>query len=600
LGAQSISAVEQTLAACPISAAAPLSELSAAEVPLLEQRGQDGVSADLKRRLKRLLPLLWLLAVVGITVRLYWNLANTMDLVLADEAYYLGAGSRFLYKGQLPSFQFSPPYAGWYAIHLAVFSDPVLAYHAQVYVVVVLTAALMYVYLRLIDIAVPLAALGAVLWIAQPAYITLDWSIGWPRPYHFAFLLFLIGAIALRKLKFEGGLPLLLVGASFLLLVMAVRNEYALSLAVFICLVAFLSRSRWHQPGFWRPTSGVWSAGFFALVVSLTTWMGLRGRVPGQAERSWDAFTQHFITRLVGSSPDIKLSDWYGDGMLVVAQTFPGAHSLIGAALANPQAFGRFEAQNFLTAPRILYAYLALGPYELLKALPLCLTFVWISLTTFTNASLRRCALVRAASALGPYVLAGAAAAVPATLITPKITYFLPLLFVLFAGGLKWLSNILESEPEFHKSAVALSAALLMLALVVIRSPFDNSIGAGKPVYSEMIEIRSILERSGVGGARILQIGGTGFSAFLPHGLSETVDPYDRHDTERFWDFVRREDVEAVLVDNRLRSSRHFRDDSDFAALLLSPDRFGWIAAPVGTRGDVFYLYERRNNSLRQ
>jgi hypothetical protein len=452
----------------------------------------------------------------------------------------------------------------------------------------------------LIDIPALLAALGAVLWIAQPAYITLDWGIGWPRPYHFAFLLFLVGAMTLRKLKFEGGLPLLLVGASFLLLVIAVRNEYALSLAVFVCLVAFLSRSRWHLPGFWRRSTCMWSACLFAVVVSLTTWMWLRGRVPGQYERSWDAFTEHFIIHLVGSSQNIKLLDWYGDGMLIVAQTFPGAHSLIGAALANPKAFGRFEAHNFLLAPRIIFAYLTLGPYELLKALLLCLTFVWISLTTFTNASLRRRALVRAASALGPYVLAGAVAAVPATLITPKITYFLPLLFVLFAGGLKWLSNVLESEPEFHKSAVALSAVMLMLAFVVIRSPFDNSIGAEKPVYSEMIEIRSILERQSVGGVRILQIGGTGFSAFLPHGLSESVDPYGRRDTERFWDFVQRAHIEAILVDDRLRSSRPFRDDSDFALLLHSPDQFGWIAAPVGTRGDVFYLHERRNNSLRQ
>lgn len=112
-----------------------------------------------------------------------------------------------------------------------------------------------------------------------------------------------------------------------------------------------------------------------------------------------------------------------------------------------------------------------------------------------------------------------------------------------------------------------------------------------------MIGIRSILESRRVGGVRILQIGGTSYSAYLPYGLSEAVAPYDRGDTEHFWDFVRRERIEAILVDDRLRSNRRFRDDSDFALLLGSPGQFGWIAAPAGTRGDVFYLRDRRQNS---
>jgi hypothetical protein len=107
------------------------------------------------------------------------------------------------------------------------------------------------------------------------------------------------------------------------------------------------------------------------------------------------------------------------------------------------------------------------------------------------------------------------------------------------------------------------------------------------------------MERQRIGGARILQIGGTGYSAFLPHGLFETVDAVDRRDTERFWDFVQRAHIDAILVDDRLRTNRKYKDDSDFALFLASPDQFGWIAAPVGTQGDVFYLCERRQNTLR-
>jgi hypothetical protein len=85
-------------------------------------------------------------------------------------------------------------------------------------------------------------------------------------------------------------------------------------------------------------------------------------------------------------------------------------------------------------------------------------------------------------------------------------------------------------------------------------------------------------------------MGGTGYSPFLPGGQSETAMPYARRDTEGFWDFVQREHIDAVLADDALRSSRLFRDDSDFNSFLASPDKFGWLATPVGMRGDVFYL----------
>jgi hypothetical protein len=271
---------------------------------------------------------------------------------------------------------------------------------------------------------------------------------------------------------------------------------------------------------------------------------------------------------------------------------------VLGAALANPRAFLGFELHNLIRAPLIIGWYLTRPPYLPLKLSVICLILIWLCFITLTSVSVRRRALFTSAFALGPYVLSGVAAAIPPTLITPKIVRFLPLLFVLFVGAVKWLSIVLESDPGLHKSVVAFSAVMLSLTFVVIRSPLDNGNGVGKPIHLETTEIRSVLERQGLGGARILQIGGIGYSAYLPYGLSETVEAYDRRDNERFWDFVQRAHIEAILVDDRLRSNRRFRDDSDFALLLGSPEQFGWIAAPVGTRGDVFYLRDRRQNSV--
>ena len=563
------------------------------------------MSTDLARRLARIFRLLPVLGVVGITLRLYWNLAKATDLTLADEATYLSAGSRFLYHGVLPPFQYLPLYAAWYAAHLAVFGDPIVAYYAQLYAVVVLTAILLYVYLRQIAVSTALAFPATILWIAQPAYIKFDWTIGWPRPYHFAFLLFLAGAIAIRRLKLDSPVPLVLTGASFLLLAMAVRDEYFVALLFFVGLVAVSSRSQSRPLLPTERRAHLWPVCLLAAAATLTTAIYLKGRAPAETRflangRLWFNFGQNFSAYQLSSlNAGGKLNPW-DDWDFIVGQTFPRAHSVLGAALANPRAFLGFELHNLITAPLIIGWYLTRRPYLPLKLSILCLILLWLCFITLTSVSFRRRALSASASALGPYVLSGAAVAIPCTLITPKIVYFLPLLFLLFVGAVKWLSVVLESGAGLPKSVVAFSAVMLSLAFVVIRSPFDNGNGAGKPVYAETIEIRSILERQRLGGARILQIGGTGYSAYLPYGLSETVEAYDRRDTERFWDFVQRAHIEAILVDDRLRSNRRFRDDSDFALLLGSPEQFGWIAAPVGTRGDVFYLRDRGLNSLGQ
>jgi hypothetical protein len=560
------------------------------------------MSPNREGRLARIFRLLPLLGVVAITLRLYWNLAKATDLAPQDEAFYLSSGSRFLHHGVLPPIPYSPLYAVWYAAHLAVFGDPVVAYYAELYSVVVLTAILMYLYLRQMAVPTSLAFLATTLWIAQPAYITFGWDVGLPRPYHFAFLLFLAGAVAIRRLKLDCPVPLLLVGVSFLLLATAARPEYFVALLFFVGWVAVSSRSR-----LWLPTEHrtyLWPVGLFAAAMTLTTEIYLKGRAAAKSpylliDRFWFAFAQHFSFYQLGGMKGVgKVNIWY-DWESIVGRTFPRAHSVLGAALANPRAFLGFELHNLDALPRIIYPYLTVSPYASLKVSVLFLALMWLCFITLTSVAVRRRALSTSASALGPYVLSGAAVAIPGTLITPKIIYLLPLLFVLFVGAVKWLSLVLETEPAVYRSAAAVSAVLLSLAFGVIRGPFDNGNGAGKPMYLETIQIRSILESQRVGGIRILQCGWGGYPAYLPYGLSEAVDDFERGDNEPFWDFVRRAHIEAILVDDLMRSRRPFREDSGFALFLASPDQFGWIAAPVGTRGDVLYLRDRRKSSLR-
>src|SRR5208337_3828113 len=450
-----------------------------------------------------------------------------------------------------------------------------------------------------IAVPTPLAFLATILWIAQPAY-TDESTVGYPRPYHFALLVFLAGAIAIRRLKIDRPVPLVLAGAGFLLLAAAARNEYFLALMFFVGLVAVSSRFR-SQP--LLPTEHgtyPWPVCLLAGAGTLTTGIYLKGQVL-RISRFWLAFAQHYSAyQFYKTTPGGKqnpMLDWE----LIAGRTFPGAHSMLGAALANPSAFLRFELHNITTAPRITCAYLIAPPYAHMKVLVLCLALVWLSFITLTSVSVRRHALFTSASALGAYVLSGAATAIPSTLVTPKIGYFLPLLFVVFVGAVKWLSVVFENEPAVYRSVGAVSAILLSLTFAAIRSPFDKSEGAEKPLLLEVSEVSAILEQQRVQGARILQVDGASYSAFVPYGLPEEVNAYeDRRDAEGFWDFVQRAHIDAILVDEQLRLSGRYRDDQDFSLLLASPDQFGWIGVPVGTRGDVFYLRDRRQNSLRR
>lgn len=385
---------------------------------------------------------------------------------------------------------------------------------------------------------------------------------------------------------------------------MAARYEYFVALLSFLALVTVSSRSRSQQVLPTKRGTYLWPVCLLVATAALIAGIYLKGEAPNESRlwtmgRSWSAFGQHFSEyQLIRTNAGGNLDPW-ADWELIVGRTFPHAHSLLGAAVTNPRAFLGFELHNLITAPRVICLYPTTPPYAGLKGSVICLTLMWMSFITLTSVSVRRRALFTSASALGPYVLSGATAAIPGILITPKINYFLPLLFVLFVGAVKWCSVVLENEPAVYRSVAAVSAVLLSLTVAAIRSPCDVSKGAEKPLLLEISEIRAILERQGVGGVRILQMGVAGYAAYLSNGLSEDVDVYDRRDPERFWDFLQRAHIDAIVVDDRLRSSRRYRDDPDFALFLASPDQFGWIAAPVGTRGDVFYLRGRRQNSLR-
>ncbi len=554
----------------------------------------------LARAIFALLPII---GVVGVTLRLYWNLARATDLAFAGETLYLSAGTNLLYQSILPPLPYSPLYAGWYAVLLAVFRNPILAYYVQLYLLAFLTAILVYVYLRQILVPRSLAFLATTLWIAQPACISVPWGTGQPHPYQFALLVFLGGAVLLHALKLENRISMAIAGVSCLLLAAAARPEYGLALLFFVVLEVASFASRPRQLERIRHAAYVRPAYLLIGAAVLMSALYLKGRAWVDAtlagtKPSFAAFGQHFSSYQVGASHQGgKLADW----SMMVGRAYARAHSVLGAAVANPKVFLRFELHNLITAPRIVCAYLTTPPYVLLKASVLGLMVIWLLFISSSTVSARRRALRATASAMGFYVIAGAATAIPGTLITPTIHYFLPLFFVLLVGAVKWVSLILESEPAKFRSAAATAAVLLALSFAAVLSPFDHGKAGRKPLMAETAQIGAILKGQNLEGARILQSGwGGAYAAYLPYGLCEAVDPGDRHDGEGFWAFVGRARVNAILNDESLRSYRPFRSDPEFDSFLRSPNEFGWTALPVGTHGDVFYLPDRAQCALRR
>lgn len=286
-------------------------------------------SALLPRSLRQILTDGALIAFVLLSaVKLMAGIEQLMDVLLADEEYYLYNGIHVLELG-FPAAEWGPFYSVWYWV-LSQFEfshDNLILHDLNQKLLFSLTATLLFVALR------SLGCNRVVGMIFTGIYLISGVSVIWPRPAHFALILLLLLIAALRF--FKTNLDFYLALGLTLLVMSFVRPEYFLAFMIasaFIVLV-FLRAIRFSSDPI-RTTLYVKLCAYIT-VCSLT--IGFLGIPTASGNRGWWAFASHYALRWSWANPG-KLDPW-ADYPQIMKLVFGDADTVLEALRANPSAF---------------------------------------------------------------------------------------------------------------------------------------------------------------------------------------------------------------------------------------------------------------------
>jgi hypothetical protein len=300
-------------------------------------------------------------------------------------------------------------------------------------------------------------------------------------------------------------------------------------------------------------------------------------------DRSWFAFGQKFAAWYL---PQTNLAlNPYDDWAVVLALAFPGATSIFGAIVANPREFTAFEVHNLQALGSILGHALDGQPYHF-EQVATGLLVVGAAMASVRGGARPGTALAAISRRRSPlvYLVSISLAALPSIAIAPAVVYSLPLFLLPFTVIIVVIDDLLRRGlgPRAMRG-VWVGAVLVLVAWAVAPSPLDTGRGI-RPQLDEVRMLGEVLvsERGPSPGVTMLDVGGTGYCAYLPYGTCAEVDASWRREGEPLEAFLRRRNVDAILVTPRLTGNRLFRDDAAFASLRARPEQSGWASYPLG------------------
>lgn len=282
---------------------------------------------------RRVVPSILVLLLVGLGLARYFaNMPHSFDILLDDEAVYLGVGTDFGhtilwpagFPGVMASYENGGLYSLIYGALSALWPDPVYLYFFGGTTIVLAAVVLGFLALW----ALSDSLLCAVL-LACPVVLSGELMI-WPR-VSFAAIAVLALALAAMRWAPPGGKVPILLGAAYL--ACFIRPEFVLSFYALVMLqLGMLGRLLLRRPpGRWRVEAGAGALSIgFVTVLSLCWSLP----VPESGERAFAAFGQHFALRYV-EAHGLALNPWL-DWRQVMAAQFPGAGSTVQALLQRP------------------------------------------------------------------------------------------------------------------------------------------------------------------------------------------------------------------------------------------------------------------------
>ncbi|RKH74661.1 hypothetical protein [Corallococcus aberystwythensis] len=525
-----------------------------------------------------------LLALVLACVKLSQGVEAVLDLALWDEADYLHRALTLPESG-LPDPEWGPLYSLWYFALSRVWPDPVVLYYANTRWLVLLTSVACYALLRQAGARPGFAlAASAVYLLSLAPHIQ-------PRPTLLALLIILVASCAAcRAATPEGAWARLGFG---LLIASFARPECFLSfLGVSALLGLQLVRRIQREPARRRHAAAT-AAAYVGTTLVL---MGLLGNpFSDTSNRRFYAFCQHFADGHDRRTGQVEVNPWAR--CEEVLQPVFGSASTLGAAVrANPGAFLAHVRWNVDRLPGEFHKVFTYG-YGDVPLQPRngawTRTQVAHVLLLLVTLALPLVALVRrgrkAARALAAPRVAWRAVAAAGVMLPGLLSsvlyqprhHYLVIPGVMGLALLAVLMHALE-VPGTPPDEVAPLAGALLAALVVLAVPrlaFAQD-GRGAPPKVLLQQVQAL---RGLGLDKHVAQGGSlgvldtqgGLPVYLGVPFRR-VPPWTRRQGESFPQYLRRERIELVFMDARLREEPRFQNDPSLESFLAAPGAFGY------------------------
>lgn len=514
---------------------------------------------------------------------------GVLDLGLWDEADYLHRAQLLPVRG-LPDPEWGPLYSVWYFALSRVWPDPVDLYYGNARLLLLLTTVAGYVFLRRVGARPWLALAGAAAYLLSMAPHVL------PRPTLLALGVILAALIAASRLRAPGtasacvGLGLLV--ASF------ARPEYFLSFLLMSALLGGqLARSVWKARARWPRAAGL-GAAYGLAALALVAVMG--NPFGNTSNRRFYAFCQHFADNYVRRT-GFPVNPW-GQCDVVIRTVFGDVDTLSEAARANPRELLAHLGQNLRRYPLESLKMFAAGyggvsplpgrgPWRreevghlLLLALAVGLPLVTLALNGRRLAgALGRPRVVRvlvvACAVLLPVALSG-------VLIQPR-QHYLVLQGLMAIAVLAALASAVERrakrlEARLARASGALVLSAMMAGMLVLSVP-DLVARQGGTTSRGREQLRRVRALRALGLEARVAPGDTIHVLDAQGGLSVYLGaPYHRVPTwtkradESLSDLLRRQRIDLVLLDGRLREDPLFAQDPELEAFYSEPGAFGY------------------------
>jgi hypothetical protein len=518
--------------------------------------------------------------------KMTYGLGHVLDIELADETYYLRAGLDYLSRRPMP--EWSPLYSFVYWALSRWIPDPIALYMANQELQTILLPVALLIALRALSVGRLPALLLSAYFLISAANLPV-----WPKPMHFAMsLLLILLGLFFRFRASPARVPLLVLGAGCASLI---RPEFLLSFVLLIGVLIYELIARGA-----RVQRALYGIACLAPVVLLFVHFGL----PFSEERSFAAFADHFVMNythgygLVGDSDPIKVS--------ILRAKFGDAHTVLGAAAANPSAFLWHVAINFVHLPRAL-ATLVLGHYNLilprghflttLEAVLLCaigLGFLW---------RVRGRIALERAGALSLDLVCLACLAVPvlaAILVVAPRTHYVMALEILILLALCRALRVEHAEAANPIRGLAIMASALLIATPALGSLYWNLDG---PIRELAVAPRPVLETiqflRGLRGTAPLVVceSFTGaIDAYLGPG-ARSISVVEEHGAS-VDDLVSKDGVNVFVIDSQFRDPRVLNSVPGLAAFLDDPERLNFHRRVLEDAGVTLLVSDRLHSAL--